>query len=187
MGNIRQQVVSWPNSPELKCNFEKGQIVMAPRCAVGSGHQMTTENQQWSWAQSPATKELLLLQKMLTKLMLALIERCQNRQCITACCVWVCVAADWSARSSSKHLWANESWIWTMEKKAEKSLVWWIMIWWSFKSCGFPDVCASFTWRRDCTKMHYRKGKPPEAVRRSGQCSEGKPCVPTLLQLKYIL
>ena len=30
------------------------------------------------------------------KLMPALIERCQNTQCITVCCVWGCIAADLS-------------------------------------------------------------------------------------------
>ena len=39
--------------------------------------------------------ELLLL-KMLKKLMLVLIERCQNTQGITVCCIWGCIATDQS-------------------------------------------------------------------------------------------
>ena len=36
------------------------------------------------------------LLRLLKKVMLALIERCQNTQCIAVCCVWGCRAADQS-------------------------------------------------------------------------------------------
>ncbi len=43
---------------------------------------------------SDPTDELQL--KLLKKLMLVLMERCQNTQCITDCCIWGCIAPDQS-------------------------------------------------------------------------------------------
>lgn len=34
--------------------------------------------------------------KLMKKLLLVLMERCQNTQCITLCCVWSCIAAEQS-------------------------------------------------------------------------------------------
>ncbi|KAK3506915.1 hypothetical protein QTP70_031190, partial [Hemibagrus guttatus] len=53
---------------------------------------MQVESEGWPVWSDP-TDELLLL-RLLKKLILVLIERCQNTQCITVCCVWGCIAAN---------------------------------------------------------------------------------------------
>ncbi|KAK3544669.1 hypothetical protein QTP86_026149, partial [Hemibagrus guttatus] len=72
------------------CSFAKEGTVVNRRQGHGWPRHMGSEG--WPVWSDP-TDELLLL-KLLQTLMLVLIERCQNTQCITVCCVWGCIATD---------------------------------------------------------------------------------------------
>lgn len=54
--------------------------------------------------------EVLLYHRCLKKFMLAMLQRCQNKECVTACCIWGRVAADWVPMLTHVHLiqWACE-------------------------------------------------------------------------------
>ena len=124
---------------------------------------------------SHPTEKLLLL-KLLRKLMLVLIERCQITQSITVCCLWGCITTDQSEclcwplltpGSTNMDSWAPE-------------LVQWKKMAWSDESC-FPlhyvngaSVCASLTLGTHGT--HGTMGtRLVEAAWCSGQGSAVKP------------
>ena len=120
---------------------------------------MRMGNKGWPVWSDP-TDELLML-KLLKKLVVVLIERCQNTKCIAVCCIWGCIAANQSgcpcwhlstAESTTMIMWASELGHGAME---EGGLVWYIMF--SFTSRGWPGVCASHTWGTHGTRMHYGK------------------------------
>ena len=52
---------------------------------------------------SDPTDELLLL-KLLKKLMVVLIERCPNTQCLAVCCVWDCIALSATESTNNGHM-----------------------------------------------------------------------------------
>ena len=58
----------------------------------GQGSLMLMGSEGWPMWSNPIDEPLLL--SLLKKSMLVLIERCQNTQCITVCCIWGCIAAD---------------------------------------------------------------------------------------------
>ena len=76
------------------------------RVMGGQGLLMLVGSEVWPVWSDP-TDELLLL-KLLKKLMLVLIEWCQNTQCIAVCCVWGCIAADQSG--CPVHRWKHQTW-----------------------------------------------------------------------------
>ena len=77
---------------------------------------------------SDPTDELMFF-KLLKKLMLVLIERYQNTQCITVCCVWGCIATDQTGCPcwplSSQNVPTVSTWAWRKWKKVA----------WSDESC----------------------------------------------------
>ena len=97
--------------------------------------------------------------------MLAMIDRCQNTQCITACCVWGYVAADLSECSCCPWLkclqWTHEHQNLDHGAVEEGDLMWCIMF--SYRSCGWLGGC-----------------QPVQGVWCSEQCSDGKPWIQTL-------
>ena len=149
--------------------FNKGQIVMARR----SEHLQNRSS--WGVPQSCKSnpKDELLLLKLLKKLMLVLIERCQNTQCIACSCVWGCIAADRFgcpcrplSKVSTTDTQSSELHHGTVEEGGQG---WWIMF--AFTSHGWPGAYFAFlgnTWHQDALQ---EEGKPAEAVWYFGQCS----------------
>ena len=85
---------SWSAVVSIYQKSSKEETVVSWRQVHGQGSLMHVGSEGWpEW--SDPTDELLLL-KLLKKLMLVLIEKCQNTQCITICCVWDCIAANQS-------------------------------------------------------------------------------------------
>ena len=78
---------------------------------------------------------------------------------------------------STMGLWASELDCGAMEEGCLVSF--------SFRSGGWLCVCATFTWGRDGSRMHYGK-KVAEAVLCSEQCSAGKPVDITLICITYL-
>ena len=96
--------------------------------------------------------------KGLKSLMLAMMERCQNAQCIVVCGIWGCVATDqtecpWWPLSIAKSPYQWGCGISELDHGAmeERFPVWWITF--SFRSGGWPGACATFPWERDCNRM----------------------------------
>ncbi|ROL43068.1 Rho guanine nucleotide exchange factor 2 [Anabarilius grahami] len=105
---------------------------------------------------SDPTDELLKL-KLLKKIMLVLIERCQNTQCISLLrmelhsCRPVRVPMLTPVHHRKSQQWTREHQNWTTEQ--------WKKVAWSDESGGWPGVCAcaSLTWGTHGTRMHYGK------------------------------
>ena len=144
-------------SVSIKSGPTKGQWWTGDRVIGGQGSLMHMGSKGWpTW--SDPTDELLFF-KLLKKLMLVLIERCQHTHCTTVCCVWGCIATDKSGCPCSSSLKAP-----TMDTCAseldhramkEGSLVWRITF--SFTSPGWLGRCALLTWGTQGSGMHYGK------------------------------
>ena len=162
------------------------------RAMGGQDSLMHVGSEGWPMWSDPTDDALL--PKLLKKLMLVLLDRCQNTQCIAVCCVWGCIATDQSGcqcwpltsvpceEEPTMGTWASELDHRAME---EGGLVWWMTF--SFTSCGWPGVCASLTfgntWHHDAL---WEEGKLVEAVWCFGQCSAEKPWVlPSMLMLLW--
>ena len=92
VGCSQSALVSIYQSGPRKEQWLTGDSVMTSQASLMYvGH---VGNEGWPVWSDP-TDELPLI-KLLKKLMLVLIERCQNTQCITVCCVWGCIATDQS-------------------------------------------------------------------------------------------
>ena len=129
-------------SVSIKRGPRKEQWWSGIRVMGDQGSFMHVGREGWlAW--SDPTDELLLL-KLLKKLMLVLIERCQNTQCNAVCCVWGCIAVT----SQDAHadpcppLKTPATGTLTSELDhgaMEGGLVWWITF--SFTSRGWPGAC----------------------------------------------
>ena len=127
-----------------------------------TGSLMHAGSEGWPVWSNPTDKLLLL--KLLKKLMLVLIERCQNIQCITVCCVWGCIAADqsgcpcWPPKIKQ---WAHAHQNWTSVQWKKVAC---LMNNFSLTSRGWQ--VASLTWGTHGIRMHYGK-----KARRRRQCN----------------
>ena len=121
--------------------------------------------------------------KLLKKLMLVLIERCQNTQCIAVCCLWECIATDksgcpcwplYTAESANNgHVsirtgpWSNGR-TWPGLMKHVYFYITWI-------AC--VSMCVAYLKNTRHQDSLCENGKLVEAVWCFGQCSAGKPWV----------
>ena len=140
----------------------------------GQGSLMPVGSKGW-----PVEFEIL---KLLKRLMLVLLERCQNTQCIAVCCIWRYIATEqsgcpcwplFSAKSANNvHMRIGtrpqsdgKRWPGLMNH-VFFDIMW--IVW-----CVFVTYLGN-TWHQNAL---WEEGKPVEAVWCFGQCSAEKPWV----------
>ena len=126
--------------------------------------------------------DTLLLLKLLKKLMLALIERCQNTQCITVCWVWGCIAAEqsgWLCWPLSTTECTNNGHVSIRNGTRSNWRRWPGLMNHIFFYTTLMAGCASVAYLGNTKHQGalWEEGKPAEAVWGFGQCSAGKPWV----------
>ena len=159
--------------------WKEGTVVNHHRVIGGQGSLMHVVSGWPAW--SDPTDELLLL-KLLKKLMLVLIQRCQKTQCITVCCVWSCRASHQSGcpcwpLSTAKSTNNGHMSIRTGPRSNGRrwpGLLNHVFFYITWAAGWLCVIYLGNTWHQDAL---CEEGKPVEAVWWFGQCSAWKPWV----------